>query len=317
MSQICNTPSVCPLCMAVGFRSYKSLGLVQCESCSLVLSPLMWQAQANEKMEDEWFGQDYQAQTSIWVNMFEAWNNRKTLARLKQANPIDRRLLEIGVGSGSLLNMARAIGYDVMGCDLSSSICEHVRREYGITMHSEHLGALTGENRFDIIVMNHVLEHSDQPIALLMDVHRLLAPGGVVHIAVPNIACWEANLSGWSSYEPYHLAYFDLHTLEKTVTAVSLTIDCIATHDSFSGWFLAILRTALGVNREGGAVTRPASAIVGIGTGRRSVVIEHAYRLAMVCAGVGLLPLRLLQAKLGRGDEIICIARKPFVGSAQ
>lgn len=32
---------------------------------------------------------------------FEGWNNRKTLARLAQANSSGRRLLEIGVGSGS------------------------------------------------------------------------------------------------------------------------------------------------------------------------------------------------------------------------
>lgn len=307
---------VCPLCGERGFHGLR-LELLECGQCGLVVSPMIWQPQANEKMEDEWFGEDYQAKSSLWVNIFEAWNNRKTLTRLAQAKPPGRRLLEIGVGSGSFLNSARGHGYEVMGCDLSAPICKHVRQTYGILMHGESLGTLAGENRFDVVVMNHVLEHVDQPIAFLNEVRRLLAPGGVVHIAVPNIACWEAALAGWTSYEPYHLTYFDPQTLDRTVTASDLTVERITTHDSFSGWFLAVLRTALGVNRQEGAVTRPASATAGRATGRRPGWVEHAYRIGMVCAGGGTWPLRWLQAKLGYGDEVICIARKPLAGSAQ
>lgn len=292
MIEASNSPSVCPICKGTRFRPYK-LGLVQCESCTVVLSPAIWQPQANETMEDEWFGEDYQAEFSVWVNAFQAWNNRRTLARLAQTRPHSRRLLEIGVGSGSFLNTARKRGYEVMGCDLSAPICERVRRIHGIAMHDKSLATLPGENRFDIIVMNHVLEHVNQPIAFLNEVHRLLAPGGVVHIAVPNIACWEAKLAGWTSYEPYHLAYFDPQTLERTVTTGDLTIERMTTHDSFSGWFLAVLRTVLGVNREGGAVTRPTSAVAGRATGRRPGWLEHAYRMGMVCAGGGYLAVAL------------------------
>lgn len=109
-----------------------------------------------------------------------------------------------------------------MGCDLSAPICQRVSQTYGIAMHDGSLTSLVGENRFDVIVMNHVLEHVNQPIEFLREVHRLLAPGGVAHIAVPNVACWEAGLAGWTSYEPYHLVYFDPRTLERTVSAGGL-----------------------------------------------------------------------------------------------
>ncbi len=284
---------------------------MRCNACGVVLSPSIWQPQANEQLEEEWFGEDYQPETSFWVALFETWNNRKTLARLEQGNPPGRRLLEVGVGSGSFLNAARKQGFEVMGCDLSLPICTRVSRRFGIGMHSEPLSKLTGKSRFDVIVMNHVLEHVHQPIAFMEDVRRLLAPGGVVHVAVPNIACWEAALSGWTSYEPYHLTYFDPQTLSRTILAGGLAIERMTTHDSFSGWFLAILRTALGVNRASGSVTRQATFTAGRAASRRAGVVEHAYRFAMVCAGGGLWPLRWLQSRLGRGDEVICIARKP------
>ncbi len=310
MDDINNNLAACPACSGAGFQPHK-LGLVRCEVCSMVLSPAIWQLQANEAMEEEWFGEPSQGAHSLWVNHFEAWNNRKTLARLKEAFSPGHRLLEIGVGSGSFLNAARQTGYEVMGCDLSIPICQRIGRMYHIPMHSEHLATLAGESRFDVVVMNHVLEHVNQPIELLRDVHRLLAPGGIVHIAVPNVGCWEASLPGWTSYEPYHLAYFTPQTLKRVVSASDLAIEYITTHESFSGWFLAVIRSALGVNRSGSAVTRHAVASAKYTRGSRPKLLEHAYRLAMVSAGAALWPLRMAQEQLGRGDEVICIARKP------
>jgi hypothetical protein len=160
--------------------------------------------------------------------------------------------------------------------------------------------------------MNHVLEHVQQPIEFLQEVHRLLAPDGMLHLVVPNVACWEARFSGWTSFEPYHLIYFNPRTLARAVTAGGFAFERIETQDSFSGWLLAVLRTVLGVNRVEGAVTRSVSRPAGRGRNRGPGWLEHAYRLGMVCAGVGAWPLRSVQARLGYGDEAICVARKPL-----
>lgn len=281
-----NLKSRCPLCTNTEFLAVQ-LGLLKCTQCGLVVSPAIWQPQANEELEGEWFGENYQPQTSFWVRWFESWNNRRTLGRLSQVNPCGRRLLEIGVGSGSFLQSARERGFEVMGCDLSSTICERIRRTRDITMHCGTLAELESKDRFDVVVMNHVLEHVNEPVAFLQDVLRLLAPGGVVHIAVPNVACWEARLPGWTSYEPYHLAYFTPETLGRTVTSSGFSIEDEKTYESFSGWFLAVLRTVLSVNRHDQAIQ------ANVRSGRiatnkpRSALSEHAYRLGMVCAGGG------------------------------
>ncbi|MDD5034079.1 MAG: class I SAM-dependent methyltransferase [Methylococcaceae bacterium] len=276
----------------------------------MALSPSIWQPLANEILEDEWFGESYRPETSFWVRWFEAWNNRRTLGRLSRLVFPGRRLLEIGVGSGSFLQAAQNDGFEVMGCDLSSAIATRVEHEYGITMHCGPLFEITGEARFDVIVMNHVLEHTANPVEFLSDVLRLLSPGGVVHIAVPNVACWEAKLSGWNSYEPYHLLYFTPETLRQSVLQAGMRADSVSTHESFSGWFLAVLRTLLGVNRGGQAISITTKREASTGGKSRHSLTEHAYRIAMVIAGGGTWPLRWLQARLHRGDEAICIARK-------
>ncbi len=157
--------------------------------------------------------------------------------------------------------------------------------------------------------MNHVLEHTNEPIELLRGVEQLLTPDGLLHIVVPNIACWEATLSGWVSYEPYHLTYFTPQTLKKTISATGLEMISFFTYDSFSGWFLALLRTALRVNRAGGTVTLLRNSLIKH-VKHRSSILEHAYRIAMVLFGGAIWPLRWLQSKLGYGDEMVCIARK-------
>lgn len=306
----------CPICKEALFVPYV-LGLVQCEICGGVFSPEICRPNTNEKMEQEWFGENYQTNSSFWVRWFEAWNNYKTISRISRAKPQGQRLLEIGVGSGSFLVAARVKGFEVIGCDLSEPICTHLRKAFKITMYCDSLATLEGESRFDVIVLNHVLEHVHYPIDFLEHVRRLLSPNGVVHIVVPNLACWEASLSGWTSFEPYHLTYFTPQTFKRTVFASGLTIVGLTTHESFSGWFLAVLRTAMGVNRESGAIARPANSLVGRAIGRRPEIVEHAYRLAMVCTGFFLLPARWLQGKLGFGDEVICIARKPLTGPEQ
>jgi 2-polyprenyl-3-methyl-5-hydroxy-6-metoxy-1,4-benzoquinol methylase len=281
---------------------------LNCASCGLIVSPAIWQSHANEMLEAEWFGERYQPETSCWVRWFEASSNRRIMRRLAEARPCGRRMLEVGVGSGILLQAAQEQGFEVMGCDLSRAICDRIER-LGIRVYCGPIEELQGEGRFDVVVMNHVLEHVHDPVALLQDVRRLLAPRGLVHICVPNVACWEAQLQGWTSYEPYHLTYFTPATLKHAVASSGLFLEQLFTHESFSGWFLAALRSGLGVNRNGriqpNVWTERAS------TGRaRSPLIEHPYRLAMICAGSVLWPWRLWQASIGRGDEIVCLARK-------
>jgi SAM-dependent methyltransferase len=228
-----------------------------------------------------------------------------------QARLPGRRMLEIGVGTGSFLQEARERGFEVLGCDLSQAICERVKRERGLPMYCGRLATLAGKGSFDVVVMNHILEHVSDPVAFLRDVNRLLRPDGVAHIAVPNIACLESGLPGWTSFEPYHLTYFKPETLKRAVIASGFSIEREETHESFSGWFLAVLRTGLGVNRGGALVRRNPRGGQTSGDSPRPMVVENAYRLAMVVAGGLLWPLRILQAILGRGDEVICVARKP------
>ena len=191
----------CPLCRNVNFKSWR-FGLLGCDSCTLRVDPAVWNEQANEKLEEEWFGEEYNEEMSWWVRTFEEWNNRRTLRRIGTHKITGNKLLEIGVGSGSFLNFAKNKGFDVIGCDLSESICSFAKNSLGVDMHAGDVSTMPTESYYDLAVMNHILEHTNNPVGLLHEIFERIVPGGLIHLAVPNVDCFEACFSSWTSYEP-------------------------------------------------------------------------------------------------------------------
>ena len=296
--------TICPLCHAQDFGAHR-FGLLRCVNCGLVVDRRIFTPQLDRKVNAEAFGEAYEPERSCWVRWFHARNSRRYLRNLRRTGVTGGRLLEVGVGSGSFLREARQAGFEVTGCELSESLARRVQARTGIRVYSQDLASLPAA-AFDIVCMHHVLEHVSDPVGLLRAAHGRLVPGGILHLAVPNAACWEAKLPGWNSYEYYHLAYFDQSTLRQALEAAGFAVRYMASHESFSAWFLAFARTVVGRRSM-----EPPSEVT-TSSGRVSPLrrlAEHPYRLTMVASGLVTWPLRWVQGRLGYGDELVAIAR--------
>ena len=257
-------------------------------------------------MNEEAFGEAFDPERSAWVRWFQAWKNRRYLGNLRRAGVTGGCLLEVGVGSGSFLRAARAAGFEAMGCELSKSLARRVEEATRVRVHCGELASLSAE-AFDVVCMQHVLEHVHDPMELLREAHARLKPGGLLHLAVPNGACWEARLPGWNCYLYYHLAYFDARSLARALTAAGFAVDRTFSHESFSTWFLTLLRTSAGVR----SVDAPPRVAASLGRVPRCwPLVEHPYRLAMAASGLVTWPLRAVQGWMGYGDELIALARR-------
>jgi 2-polyprenyl-3-methyl-5-hydroxy-6-metoxy-1,4-benzoquinol methylase len=293
-------PETCPVCARTAFAA-RQFGLRRCVGCGFVVDEAIFRRGSAEALNESAFGDSYEPETSFWVRRFDSWKCRRYLANLRRFGVESGTLLEVGVGRGTFLRAARAAGFSVTGCDRSAAICRRVNESSGIPIHCADLESLPLRS-FDVVAMHHVVEHVHDPIGFLRAARQRLREGGVLHVAVPNVDCWEARLAGWTSYEPYHLAYFNADTMTRAMSAAGLHVIDLRTHESFSGWFLAVLRS-LRPQRMGSASSGPA----GRSLPRR--LLEHPYRVAMVGAGALTWPGRALQARLGRGDELIVMAR--------
>lgn len=100
--------------------------------------------------------------------------------------PGQGRLLEVGCGNGARLAALRSLGYEVEGQEVARLGAATASR-HGVPVHTGDLASLgLPSARFDLVVMNHVLEHVHDPVGLLAECFRLLRPGGRFVSVQPN-----------------------------------------------------------------------------------------------------------------------------------
>lgn len=110
------------------------------------------------------------------------------------------RILDIGCGNGRLLKLFRDRGWEVHGLELSPVLARQVRDTLDIPVEAADFLEYQGEReRFDVVVLRHVLEHLPSPQAAMNRLNALLRPGGHAVLEFPNIEAWELKLKRWLS----------------------------------------------------------------------------------------------------------------------
>ncbi len=94
-----------------------------------------------------------------------------------------RRLLDVGCGLGQFLLDAKREGWRATGVESSSAGVAY-GRSHGLTMYPS-TQALDGES-FDVVTLWNVVEFFDDPLAVLLDVRRVLAADGRLFVRTPN-----------------------------------------------------------------------------------------------------------------------------------
>jgi 2-polyprenyl-3-methyl-5-hydroxy-6-metoxy-1,4-benzoquinol methylase len=152
-----------------------------------------------------------------WLALIFLRSERKKLDHMHLERFAPGRLLEVGCGNGTRLIKMQKLGWEVEGQDVDVNAVENVRLTYGLTTHLGDLAQLRlPAESYHAIIMNHVIEHVHDPIALLQECRRLLKSGGVIVVVTPN-----PNSFGHSTFReawigldvPRHLHLFTAHAL--------------------------------------------------------------------------------------------------------
>jgi SAM-dependent methyltransferase len=128
-------------------------------------------------------------------------------------------LLDFGCGDGSYLQSIRGkVGLRI-GFETSPSRAEQVRRQSGCEVYSSQSEAGDAlERRVDIVTAHFVLEHLQDLHGTFRFWNRILKPGGIVHLSVPNVRSWEARMFGkkWHGLDaPRHISFPDGESLAR------------------------------------------------------------------------------------------------------
>lgn len=118
---------------------------------------------------------------------------RSKLVALKQ--PAFRRMLDIGCGTGFVIDLARDLFEEIHGVDVTQAMLDRVDRSGGnIVLHRCAAERLPfADQTFDFATAYSFLHHLEDYRKALAEVHRVLRPGGCFYVDLePNRAFWVA-----------------------------------------------------------------------------------------------------------------------------
>lgn len=105
--------------------------------------------------------------------------------------PVPGKLLEVGCGPGEFLTIAQDAGYQVTGIDFNYNAISIAREVYGIK--DTHVVSIEDfidggvQSQFNVVCLFEVLEHLEDPLALISTIsNELLVPGGFLIISTPS-----------------------------------------------------------------------------------------------------------------------------------
>ncbi len=250
----------CPGCRSTRIQAKAEREIGQCSECQLYFrNPRPTQAEIARSYDT---GATFEAWQDEEPARAKMWQRR--FALLKR-NAGSGRLLDVGTGDGRFLATAQEGGFAVVGTEVSEAGASYARAR-GFEVH---LGQITDlalpDDSFDLATIWHVLEHVPDPAAVLREAHRLLCPGGILAVAVPN----EENFflrrrfgrAKTSPFDPLifggeiHLSYFRPATLRAALRAAGFQVMAFGVDDIYHRrnlamrlklWLQQILARALG-----------------------------------------------------------------------
>jgi SAM-dependent methyltransferase len=106
-------------------------------------------------------------------------------------------LCEIGIYSGVLLDYLRSRGWTVSGIEPDGRAVAYARDVFGLDVHHGTLDtASLDPESIDAAIMLHVIEHLDDPASTVVEVRRVLKPGGIFVVETPTYDSWTFKMIG-------------------------------------------------------------------------------------------------------------------------
>lgn len=189
----------------------ESCGFLQCPNVPRVLE--LYEQMSDESYEDTRAARSQQARALI--NIISRYKKTATL-------------LDVGAGSGILVEEALASGFDARGIEPSSPLQATAAQRglpvtHGVLPHS----GLTGP--FEVVTLIDVIEHVPDPVDLMRRIKSVMAPDGICIVVTPDVSSVAARLMGWKwwHFRAAHIGYFNKSTLALALEKAGLRVNAI------------------------------------------------------------------------------------------
>jgi len=210
-----------------GFRvRYKKPGFAvwQCGACGFLFIPSRYRSDVDYADYKSREVSDRVARGDVWVK------KQRNLLRydlIRKTHP-SGSILDVGCGFGHFLLTGREMGYATSGVEMCRANADFVQKQFGIPVWRGDFLDFPETGTFDVITLWDTLEHMDHADKTIEKASRLLKPGGLLVVQVPQADSLLARLLGseWWAMGPDHANYFSRTTLgtllEKNGLSVAL-----------------------------------------------------------------------------------------------
>lgn len=150
-----------------------------------------------------------------WISKYSV--GRKSKMILKDSTlPSKLSILDFGCGDGSFLSALKNKRLQKSGLEINTEGQEICRRK-GIKVYGGEISQINfGQEKFDVITTWHVLEHLEDPNAVLQDISKILRKNGKLIIQTPNTDSlgFKLGRENWFHLDsPRHLALYNAKSI--------------------------------------------------------------------------------------------------------
>jgi 2-polyprenyl-3-methyl-5-hydroxy-6-metoxy-1,4-benzoquinol methylase len=160
---------------------------------------------------------------------YEASREERSLQAKKILLLIEKKisgksLLDVGAGSGILVEQALSLGLDSFGIEPSKWLQEQATTKYQLPVSLGTLPHPSIDRTFDIITLIDVIEHVPNPKELIKVICNQMHEKSSLVIITPDVNSLIAKLLGWKwwHYRVAHIGYFTQTTLDLLMENLGL-----------------------------------------------------------------------------------------------
>jgi SAM-dependent methyltransferase len=221
----------CPICAADDFgvvfegpdwisRLPGLFRMVRCLHCGLYyLNPRPDQKEIHRYYPHDYlaFQKSIEEETAFLKRMDRRYGIYKRCRSVTKVLPGPGKILDIGCATGLFLSGMQDRGWECLGIELNEQAATYARERMGLDIITGNfLEADLPDHYFDVISLWDVLEHLPDPLPVLEKISKIIRPGGLLVLNLPNPESWEAKRFGplWIGWDlPRHLNLFPLPLL--------------------------------------------------------------------------------------------------------
>ena len=235
----------CPICKGNSFSHHIScidhnysgdvFNIVKCDKCSFKFTnPRPKENDLYKYYKSENYISHTSSKKGIFNMLYHIVRNYQFIKKYNLINKLvtkqNKKLLDVGSGTGEFLNYFKNKGWNVRGIETDKGAREFSLRNYNCRIDKNLKDTVEKGEKFDVITLWHVLEHVYKFNDYINVLKKLLKKDGYIILGLPNCNSYDAKHYNefWYAYDlPIHVSHFtinDINRLSKANKFKSLSI---------------------------------------------------------------------------------------------